>query len=90
MGDPPTDAPIPRGADLTEADLQVLADDMRTVTVWCMRNRLKRDEWTAQLRETLRARLGRRPLVAGGPSPSGLDGADAAGRPPHAADSSNS
>ena len=54
---------IIRGADLTEDDLALLADDMLIVTCWCMRNRLRRDVWKRQLHETLRARLGRRPLV---------------------------
>ena len=52
-----------RGADLTEADFEVLAEDMRVVTVFCMRNRLKRDEWKEQLKRALMARLGRIPLV---------------------------
>ena len=58
-----TDLQISRGADLTEADLALIADDMLIVTIWCMRNKLRRDHWKRQLHETLRARLGRRPLV---------------------------
>lgn len=54
-----------RGADLTEGDFEILAEDMRVVTVFCMRNRLKRDEWKEQLKRALMARLGRIPLVEG-------------------------
>ena len=61
------DEQIPRGADLTEEDLDVLADDAVTVSWWCMRNRIKRPQQKAQVREALRARLGRRPLVSGEP-----------------------
>lgn len=51
---------IPRGADLTEADIAALADDAVVVCLWSMRNRITRDQWTAQVREALRVRLGRR------------------------------
>ena len=51
--------PIKRGADLTDADLALIAEDMQVVTVFCMRNRLKRPEWQKQLLKTLRWRLGR-------------------------------
>lgn len=54
---------IPRGADLTDEDLHVLAGDAVETTLWAMRNRIRRPEWTNQIRESLRARLGRRPLV---------------------------
>lgn len=54
---------ITRGADLTEADLAVIADDVMTVTWWCMRNRIKRPDQAEQVKRTIEARLGRRPLV---------------------------
>lgn len=58
-----SDRQIPRGSDLTEDDIALLADDVVVVCAWCMRNRLKRDRWAEQIRETLKARIGRRPLV---------------------------
>jgi hypothetical protein len=54
---------ITRGADLTEADIDLLAADAIAVSWWCMRNRIKRLDQQAQVREALRARLSRRPLV---------------------------
>lgn len=55
---------IARGADLTEADLALIAEDVMTVTWWCMRNRIKRPDQAEQVKRTIEARLGRRPLVA--------------------------
>lgn len=54
---------ISRGADLTEADLALIADDVCVVTWWCMRNRIKRADQIEQVRLAIEARLGRRPLV---------------------------
>lgn len=54
---------IARGADLTEQDIALLADDAIVVCWWCMRNKLKRDKWADELRKAMEARLGRRPLV---------------------------
>lgn len=54
---------IPRGADLTDDDLELLAEDACVVSWWCMRNKIRRPDQRAQVREALRARLGRRPLV---------------------------
>lgn len=64
MSEPKIDrGQIFRGADLTEEDLSTLANDARIICLWCMRNRIKRVDWNTQVREALRARLGRRPLV---------------------------
>jgi hypothetical protein len=57
------DLQIARGADLTDADIDLLAADAVVVSWWCMRNRIKRPDQQVQVREALRARLGRRPLV---------------------------
>lgn len=54
---------IPRGTDLTEADIALIAEDVCTVTWWCMRERIKRPDQIEQVRRTIEARLGRRPLV---------------------------
>ena len=54
---------IGRGADLTDADLALIAEDVCTVTWWCMRNRIKRPNQTEQVKRAIEARLGRRPLV---------------------------
>jgi len=54
---------IERGSDLTEQDIDTLAADAIAVSWWCMRNRIKRPDQQEQVREALRARLGRRPLV---------------------------
>jgi hypothetical protein len=54
---------ISRGADLTEADLALIADDVCEVTWWCMRNRIKRPDQAEQVKRAIEARLGRRPLV---------------------------
>jgi hypothetical protein len=54
---------IPRGADLTDADIALLADDARAVCCWAVRHGLKRPEWQEQVQKALQARLGRRPLV---------------------------
>lgn len=56
-------AQIARGADLTEADIALLADDARVVCLWCMRNKMKREQWVDEIRKAIEARLGRRPLV---------------------------
>lgn len=56
-------AQIVRGADLTETDLALIADDVCAVTWWCMRNRIKRPDQVEQVKRTIEARLGRRPLV---------------------------
>lgn len=57
---------INRGSDLTDEDLDLLADDAVEVCLWAMRNKVKRDGWKRQIREAMRARLGRRPLVIEG------------------------
>ena len=54
---------IPRGADLTDADLALIADDVCAVNWWCMKNRIKRPDQIEQIKRTIEARLGRRPLV---------------------------
>lgn len=54
---------IARGADLTEEDIDVLAQDAIETSWWCMRNRVKRPDQHEQVKQALRARLGRRPLV---------------------------
>lgn len=59
-------AQIARGSDLTEADLALIAEDVMAVTWWCMRNRIKRPEQAEQVKRTIEARLGRRPLVVAG------------------------
>lgn len=61
-----SDQPIPRGSDLTEADLALLAEDVCAVTWWCMRNRVKRPDQAEQVKRAIEARLGRRPLVVAG------------------------
>lgn len=58
-----TDDIIPRGADLTEADLTALAEDMFDIGNWARRVGLKRPAQVDQMRRTMEARLGRRPLV---------------------------
>ena len=58
---------ISRGADLTDDDLDMLAEDACVVSWWCMRNRIKRSQQREQVREALRARLGRRDLVEDAP-----------------------
>ena len=60
MGDP---GQISRGADLTEEDIDLLAADAIVVSWWCMRHRIKRPDQREQVRQALRARLGRRPLI---------------------------
>lgn len=57
---------IHRGADLTDADLALLAEDVCAVTWWCMRNRVKRTDQTEQVKRAIEARLGRRELVIAG------------------------
>ena len=57
---------IPRGADLTEADIALIADDARVVCLWCMRHKMKREQWVDEIRKAIEARLGRRPLVVDG------------------------
>lgn len=54
---------IERGADLTVEDIALLADDARVICLWCMRNKMKREQWVDEIRKGLEARLGRRPLV---------------------------
>jgi hypothetical protein len=54
---------IARGADLTEDDIATLAADAICVSWWCMRNKIKRTDQQEQVRQALRARLGRRPLI---------------------------
>jgi hypothetical protein len=54
---------IARGADLTEHDIATLAADAIEVSWWCMRNKIKRTDQQEQVRQALRARLGRRPLI---------------------------
>lgn len=61
-------AQIHRGADLTDADLTLIAEDVCTVTWWCMRNRVKRPDQAEQVKRAIEARLGRRPLVISGDS----------------------
>lgn len=58
-----SDEQISRGADLTDADLALLAEDVCAVTWWCMRNRIKRPDQVEQVKRAIEARLGRRPLV---------------------------
>lgn len=60
---------IPRGADLTEADLVLIAEDVCAVTWWCMRERVKRPQQAEQVKRAIEARLGRRPLVIAEPAP---------------------
>jgi len=57
---------IPRGADLTEADIALIAEDVCAVTWWCMRERVKRPQQAEQVKRAIEARLGRRPLVIDG------------------------
>jgi hypothetical protein len=54
---------IARGADLTEQDIALIAEDVCAVTWWCMRNRIKRLDQSEQVKRAIEARLGRRPLV---------------------------
>ena len=58
---------LSRGHDLTVSVLDVIADDMRVVMLWCMRNQLKKTAAREQLRKAIEARLGRRPLVIAAP-----------------------
>lgn len=59
---------IHRGADLTEADIALIAEDVCAVTWWCMRERVKRPQQAEQVKRAIEARLGRRPLVIAGES----------------------
>lgn len=61
-----SDRQILRGADLTEADIAQIAEDVCAVTWWCMRHRIKRPDQAEQVKRTIEARLGRRPLVLAG------------------------
>lgn len=56
---------IPRGADLTEADLRLIVEDFYVVRNWAaLRMHMKTPEAVKeQCYQALRARLGRRPLV---------------------------
>jgi len=56
-------AQITRGADLTEEDLRLIAEDALVVCGFCMRHHVKRDPWLEQGHQAVRVRLGRRPLV---------------------------
>lgn len=56
---------IPRGADLTDDDLRTIVDDFYVVRNWAaLRMRKGPDFIKEQCFQALRARLGRRPLVA--------------------------
>jgi len=57
---------IPRGADLTEADLAVLAADMQDICHWAMRVGIRRQQGRDEMRKALEARLGRRPMAQQG------------------------
>lgn len=54
---------IPRGADLTDEDLAILAEDARVVSLWSARHQLKKPAQIEQTKAAFEARLGRRPLV---------------------------
>ncbi|MEO1108241.1 MAG: hypothetical protein AAFX90_09995 [Pseudomonadota bacterium] len=58
-----SDEQIPRGTDLTEDDIATLALDAIETSWWCMRHRIKRPDQHEQVKQALRARLGRRPLI---------------------------
>ena len=59
--------PIPRGADLTDADLRLIVDDFYVTRNWAaLHARMGKDGVKEQCYQSLRARLGRRPLVIGG------------------------
>lgn len=58
---------IPRGADLTDDDLRLIVEDFYEVRNWAaLRMRMGVAEMKEHLFQALRARLGRRPLVAPG------------------------
>ena len=58
---------IPRGADLTDADLRLIVDDFYDTRNWAaLHARMKPDQVKEQCFQSLRARLGRRPLLIGG------------------------
>ena len=60
-----TDA-LPRGADLTEADLRLIVDDFVTVRNWAaLAMHMSVPDMKEQLYQALRVRPGRRPIVTG-------------------------
>ena len=60
-----TDA-LPRGADLTEADLRLIVDDFVTVRNWAaLAMHMSVPDMKEHLYQALRVRLGRRPMVTG-------------------------
>ena len=53
--------PIPRGADLTDADLRLIVEDFYVVRNWAaLKMRMGVDPMKEHLFQALRARLGRR------------------------------
>ena len=59
--------PIPRGADLTDADLRLIVDDLYVTQNWAaLHARMGKDAVKEQCYQSLRALLGGRPLVIGG------------------------
>lgn len=56
--------PIPRGADLTDADLRLIVEDFYEVRNWAaLKMRLGVPEMKAQLLRALEVRLGRRAQI---------------------------
>jgi hypothetical protein len=53
--------PLPRGADLLDEDLDLIADDMRDAVIHSLRTHATASALRAELVRTLRWRLGRRP-----------------------------
>lgn len=51
--------PIPRGADLLDADLDLLASDMREAVIHCLRNHLASQDAHDHIVRALRFRFGR-------------------------------
>lgn len=57
-------APIPRGADLTDADLRLIVEDFYVVRNWAaLQMRMGVDQMKEELFQALRVRLGRRTQV---------------------------
>jgi hypothetical protein len=54
---------IPRGADLTEADIERLADDAIETQRWCFSNSVKLPETRRQIVRTMMKRLGKLALL---------------------------
>lgn len=55
--------PIPRGADLTDADLRLIVDDFYVVRNWAaLPWRMSVAEQKEHIFQALRVRLGRRPI----------------------------